>query len=230
MVRRWSYLNSVNSFYGKDLVTAEKSFFDVNTNTTMYLRKLYTLSTRLTRKQWSRRKHIFNLLPISNVLKDWSRSYRFYRNCNKLVLMQFFTKNTFLAFNLTGLRNVFPGLHKGSGHFLTGSFSKKMGVYYSRFPQNRFTSLQSLRNSNTLYVSCINDPTLFNLAESPNFFRPLAVTPLLSSSLPSSNFSTSGKLNDVAVVKTTKILKEVWIRKITLFYKMNVLLRLRAGK
>ena len=230
MVRRWSYLNSVNSFYSNDLVTAEKSFFDVNTNSTMYLRKLYTLSTRLTRKQWSRRKHIFNLLPISNILKDWSRSYRFYRNCNKLVLMQFFTKNTFLAFNLTGLRNVFPGLHKGSGHFLTGSFSKKMGVYYSRFPQNRFISVQSLRNTNTLYVSYLNSLTPAGISESPNFFRPLAVTPLLDASLPVSDFSTPGKLNDASIKTTTKLLKEVWIQKIILFYKLNTLLRLWASK
>ena len=230
MVRRWSYLNSVNSFYSNDLVTAEKSFFDVNTNSTMYLRKLYTLSTRLTRKQWSRRKHIFNLLPISNILKDWSRSYRFYRNCNKLVLMQFFTKNTFLAFNLTGLRNVFPGLHKGSGHFLTGSFSKKMGAYYSRFPQNRFISVQSLRNTNTLYVSYLNNFTPAGISESPNFFRSLAVTPLLNASLPVSDFSTPGKLNDASIKTTTKILKEVWIQKIILFYKLNTLLRLRASK
>lgn len=228
MVRRWSYLNSVNSVYKNDLVTAEKSFFDVNTNATMYLRKLYTLSTKLTRKQWSRRKHISNLLPISNVLKNWSRSYRFYRNCNKLVLMQFFTKNTFLAFNLTGLRNVFPGLHKGSGHFLTGSFSKKMGAYYARFPQNRFTTLQLLRNSNTLYVSHMNESTPIEAFESPNFFRPVAVTPLLHESLPVSDFSTSRSLNHAAVVTTSKALKKVWLQKVILFYKLTVLLQLRS--
>ena len=144
--------------------------------------------------------------------------------------MQFFTKNTFLAFNLTGLRNVFPGLHKGSGHFLTGSFSKKMGVYYSRFPRNRFTSVQVLRNSNTLYVSHTSNPTLAETSELPNFFRPLAATPLLNGSLPVSDLSTSRKLNYDALTTTGRVLKGVWDQKITLFYKLNTLLQLRALK
>lgn len=142
--------------------------------------------------------------------------------------MQFFTKNTFLAFNLTGLRNVFPGLHKGSGHFLTGSFSKKMGAYYSQFPQNRFTSLQLLCNSNTLYVSHLNESTPIETFESPNFFRPIAVTPLLHESLPVSDFSTSRSLNYPAVVTTGKALKGVWIQKVILFYKLTTLLQLRS--
>ena len=153
MVRRWSYINSINSYNTTPFQTMQKATFDTTMNTTMYLRKVYAPATRLTRKQWARRKHIHNWLAHSNVLKDWARSYRFHKNHNKLAYYQFFTKTSFLAFNVIGARNSIPALHKGSENLVTGSFSRRVFKYFQLHSNPRFSFLRFFKNSRLLAVS-----------------------------------------------------------------------------
>ena len=126
MVRRWSYINSLNCNQLLISRSIPKASVDTNLNTLMYLKKRYALATKLTRRQWARRKHLHNWIAPLNVLKDWAKSYRFYRNVSKLVYFQFFTKNSFIAFNLVSARNSIPALYKGSESILTGSYSKRV--------------------------------------------------------------------------------------------------------
>jgi hypothetical protein len=154
MVRRWSYINFINC--GPLVVSPSmpKATVDANMNTLMYLKKRYTPATKLTRKQWARRKHMHNWLPPMNILKDWAKVYRFHRNHSKVVYYQFFTKNSFIAFSLVSARSSIPSLHKGSEDVITGMYTKRLLRAFCRYSNPRISFLYSNKYSRVLLISC----------------------------------------------------------------------------
>ena len=153
MVRRWSYINSLNCNQLLISRNIPKVSVDANLNTLMYLKKRYALATKLTRRQWARRKHLHNWIAPLNVLKDWAKSYRFYRNVSKLVYFQFFTKNSFIAFNLVSARNSIPALYKGSESILTGSYSKRVLRLLTVYPNSRCKFFTNFGYTRVLAIS-----------------------------------------------------------------------------
>ena len=118
MVRRWSYINSVNNL--STLVLAKhlaprRAASEMNVNSVMYLRKHYSSLTLLRRRRWARRKHLFNFIPMVNIMAAWAQNYRFKRNYAKFVMSQNFFKHSFLAFNYVSTMNSIASLHKGMG-------------------------------------------------------------------------------------------------------------------
>ena len=152
MVRRWSYINNLNSYSTLDFSAAKQGSFDATVHSTMYLRKVYRPATVLTRRKWARRKHYYLWTPQLNLLKDWARTYRFNRNHFKSVFNQFFTKNSFLAFNLLSAKNLMPSSSLGSGFIAGGSLSKKTILYYSYRYNTRLHPFTRLKNAN-LFLS-----------------------------------------------------------------------------
>ena len=153
MVRRWSYINSLNSFNHADCYVAHKSAFDTIINTTMYLGKTFTLVTALRRRKWARRKHIHSWIPLMNILHNWASMYRFYKNYLKTTLNQFFFKNSFLALNLLRAKNSLPCLYKGSELVVTSSVTKRSLTYFSSYLNPRLRFLINQLGSQTLLVS-----------------------------------------------------------------------------
>ena len=153
MVRRWSYINSLNCTPLLASRSIPKASVDANLNTLMYLKKRYALATKLTRRQWARRKHLHNWIAPLNVLKDWAKSYRFYRNVSKLIYFQFFTKNSFIAFNLVSARHSIPALYKGSELILTGSYSKRVLRLFNIYPNSRCIFFSSFSYTRILTIS-----------------------------------------------------------------------------
>lgn len=152
MVRRWSYINKLNTCSSLNFPSVEQGSFDATIHATMYLRKVYKPSTVLTRRKWARRKHYYIWTPQMNILKDWARTYRFNRNHFKSVFNQFFTKNSFLAFNLLSAKNLTPSLSTDSGAVIGGSLTKKVINYYNSRYLTRFYPLLGLKNAN-LFLS-----------------------------------------------------------------------------
>ena len=159
MVRRWSYINFINC--GPLVVSPSmpKASVDANMNTLMYLKKRYTPATKLTRKQWARRKHMHSWLPPMNILKDWAKVYRFHRNHSKVVYYQFFTRNSFMAFSLVSARSSIPSLHKGSEDIIAGMYTKRLLRAFHRYSNPRISFLYSAKYSRVLLISCYSsDP------------------------------------------------------------------------
>ena len=153
MVRRWSYINSLNVFNKSKYDTHRQAAFGATVRATMYFRGEFTVPTSLTRRRWSRRKHIYGWLTLSNILKEWAQLYRFNRNHTKFLLRQHFTKSTFIAFNTVSARNSLPCLHKGSELVVVSSVSKKVLHYFSKFSNPRIRFLLSFKNVN---LSCLS--------------------------------------------------------------------------
>lgn len=176
MVRRWSYINSLNALKLTSFEPAQRAAFDSITNSTMYLRKECTPSTMLRRRRWARRKHINNWLALSNILKDWALTYRFYRNYNKMVFNQLFTKTSFTAFSIVRAKNSLPCLHKGSEQVLTGSITRRILEYYRRFSNPRLRFLSSFKHTSLITVSSLPlTPTSFETLSSSAHLFPLMI-------------------------------------------------------
>jgi len=153
MVRRWSYINMINDVQPSAFRNAKNVAFSVTMNTSMYLKKIYTPATTLVRRKWSRRRHLHNWLAITNVMKDWARGYRFYRNYNNFVFNQYFTRNSFIAFNLVSAKNSIPCLHAGSEDVLAASVTRRVLKYFSWASNTRLRFLTSIKHSAILLVS-----------------------------------------------------------------------------
>ena len=154
MVRRWSYINFINCGPLVVSLSMPKAAVNANMNTLMYLKKRYTPATKLTRKQWARRKHMHSWLPPMNILKDWAKVYRFHRNHSKVVYYQFFTRNSFIAFSLVSARSSIPSLHKGSEDVIAGMYTKRLLRAFRRYSNPRISFLYSARYSRVLLISC----------------------------------------------------------------------------
>ncbi len=174
MVRRWSYINSVNTIGDASFGGMRHAAFDATITATMYLRKSYSVPTKLTRRRWARRKHIYGWLPLANIVKDWAHAYRFYRNYNKVVFNQHLTRNSFIAFSLISVKNSIPCLHKNSELLVVGTFSSKILRYFTHFMNPRIRLLRLFGNINPSIVSY--DPKYSPLAEVNDY---TFVTPLL---------------------------------------------------
>lgn len=153
MVRRWSYINSINCSSLTTTRRIHKASIDVNLNALMYLKKRYSYATKITRKQWARRKHVNNWIAASNILKNWASAYKFYKNTAKITYNQFFTANTFIAFNVVASLNSTPAILKGSEDVFTSSYTRRVLNYYKIYSNPRLKFLQLYKNTRPLNVS-----------------------------------------------------------------------------
>ena len=103
MVRRWSYLNTINhSFESRDALNVLVQVFQQTTfkATTYYRKPLYNPRiTKLTRKNFYRRRHLNNWIVYQNIITLWAKEYLFFRKYSRTLLSIFFYKTSFLAYN-----------------------------------------------------------------------------------------------------------------------------------
>ena len=153
MVRRWSYINAINSSYTHRFDSKRQSTFSVTVKATMYFRKPYSVPTVLSRRRWARRKHLYSWLPLSNIIKSWAQTYRFMRNYLKAVMRSHLFKSSFIAFNLVSLKNIAPSAHKGLETIVLSSAARKTLRYFSTKLSPRMTSLLHFKNANIAFLS-----------------------------------------------------------------------------
>lgn len=121
MVRRWSYLNLINSARAIDLAAYHilrlPTFFEALFKaTTYYYKPLFSDNlSKLVRKSFARLRHITNFFIYQNLLVNWSQEYIFLKNSIRLNLSirfhkynyftnvspQFFGKDEKALFNYT---------------------------------------------------------------------------------------------------------------------------------
>ena len=153
MVRRWSFINSLNIHYNPTFDSKSQSTFGVTVKSTMYFRKPYSVPSVLSRRRWARRKHLYGWLSLSNIVKSWAQTYRFHKNYLKSVTRSHFTTSSYLAFNLISLKNTVPSRCKGSELIVSSSIPKKILRYFDSLSNPRIRYLLSLRNVNLAFNS-----------------------------------------------------------------------------
>ena len=153
MVRRWSYINQINILNRAKGDVHKQGSYNVNLRAAIYFHGSFTTATCLTRRRWSRRKHLHNWLVLANIVKTWAQFYRFQKNHLKCILRQHFTKYTFVSFNSVTVINSIPALHKGAETVALSPLPKKIIRIFLKFLNPRYLFLLSLKNINLAVVS-----------------------------------------------------------------------------
>lgn len=176
MVRRWSYLNQLNT-NTKVTITSNpnhnslllKVFQQTAFKATTYYRKpLYNpLITKITRKNFYRRRHLNNWLVYQNILTLWAKEYLFFRKYSRTLMSLFFYKNNFLMYNVLVHANSNVSDLRGYENIHMTHLVRSLKFFLKNNNSLLFPFLKSLKNFSLNWLST---PTL-------NFFAtPKAVT------------------------------------------------------
>lgn len=173
MIRRWSYINKINGLNSFELRSGRLGAFNLTFRSVTYWRKPFFLSTKLIRRRWTRRKHLYSWLALSNVIKDWAYTYRFHRNFLKAVFYQHTSPNAFFTFNLLNAKNSIPALHKGSELVVLSSCTRKILTYFTRFNNPRIRFILSFKNWNFSVMSYRSNYWNFEYEERNSYVTPI---------------------------------------------------------
>ena len=131
MIRRWSYLNKVNRLTRRVESNYLQGQSDHLMNTFMWLHNQeFPTTSYVFRTSWARRRHAHNWLYITNIMITWAREYRFYRNYNRAIGYQFFTKNSYLAANIVSLRTQLSTRSRSDSLAINSSLNNKVITYF----------------------------------------------------------------------------------------------------
>lgn len=168
MVRRWSYLNSLNHVFSSQYKTLNFVYYEQSFKTNIFFKKSINSISILSRKSWSRRKHLHNWMVYQNIFSDWSTDYLFFKQYNNFTFNYQLFKNSFLCYNTILLKNLTSLTSVGLEKFSYSALTKKIMHYNNGFSvQNNFSKfLSSYRSVSWLYVTTptnINDFKTLNL-------------------------------------------------------------------
>jgi len=154
MIRRWSYINNINTLSNKTIFLKTSAASDVILNSLMYLRRDFPVSSKSFRKAWARRKHLNQTLFLTNVMINWAKDYRFYRNYNKMLHYQFFFKNTYLAVNLVTQKGPNYNITRYETAALGSMMTRKLMHFFTcRYQNTRFQPFLWAPASSWTYAS-----------------------------------------------------------------------------
>lgn len=230
MVRGWSYINMMNDVRPSAFNDVRRVAFSVTMNTSMYLKKIYTPATTLVRRKWSRRRHLHNWLATANVMKDWARGYRFYRNYNNFVFNQYFTRNSFIAFSLVSAKNSIPCMHAGSENVLAASVTRRVLKYFSWASNTRLRFLASMKYSAVLLVSYDSLHSKFEDFNTHSALVPLVPDPL-GHVVPLEVSNSDDTEQELTLITDTfSLIFQLWLTNLKLIYQTSILLVLTRVK
>ena len=142
MVRRWSYINNINTILPRHTTKISLAASEVVLNNIMFLRRTFPYLSASSRKNWMRRKHMNRTLFLSNVVINWAREYRFYKNYNRMLHYQFFFKNSYLAVNVVIQKSPYQDWNKYDTAAVGSAMPKRILKFFNnKYNFTRFVSL-----------------------------------------------------------------------------------------
>jgi len=172
MIRRWSYINTINTTNVSTSVGMPRVRQDASVKYNMYLKVKFSKVSLVTRRAWVKRRHLNNFAIYRNVLADWSKEYIFYRKYAKFTFMLNLFRNTFWAQNLLISKNSLPSNYAYLESVYSMSLSRSFMSYFSFKGSLRFKYLLTFKNTSWLYVTAPQTSNLLS-AQSKTTFWPL---------------------------------------------------------
>ena len=179
MIRGWSYVNRLNNtFFGKysdlNFIHYESTF-----KSNIHFKKSVNSISKLSRKSWSRRRHLTNWIVYQNVFSNWSNDYLFFKHYNKSVFNYQLLKNSFLTYNFMILKKTNNSYIKGIESFISSSFVNKLFSYFNKLNFNSYLFLRKLKNNLWFFISSTDKVNLIKTINSINY-NPLYSTSQLN--------------------------------------------------
>jgi hypothetical protein len=220
MVRRWSYINHINTTFlrSSKMYAVEASAKDAILNVIMYLRCDFPFASKSFRKNWTRRKYANQRLFLTNVMINWAKEYRFYKNYNRMLHHQFLFKNTYLSINLIINKSYTSERTKYDVAVIGSSITRRiMDFFTKRFFDTRFSNLMYWPNTSWSYASYItpfdeDNNTHLNAPYTPLYYIPFkenVYTPLIYQNL---------LMNRLDVLRNVNNLVLKWVQSIVTTY------------
>lgn len=153
MVRRWSYLNLINNTFSSEHKGLAFAHHFATFKATTYYRKSIHRITKLSRRAWSRRKHLHNWLVYQNLLANWSQDYLFFRKYSRFVMTLHLFKNSYLTYNLLVFKRSTATSFLGSENVVVSSIIRRVIRYSSRLNHTLYSFFKNYRGVSWLYVT-----------------------------------------------------------------------------
>ena len=223
MIRRWSFIGFANNSLYSSYIPLTHYLVDVNVNSVMYLRKVHSFFTRTRRRPWARRKHLYNWLIGSSILKFWAKCYRTHRNTHKFLQNVFAMKTSFLTFGVYFKRSKLLQILQQSSELVLSCTTKllfRRNIACAVWSKLSFLSYSVVKplfiSSNSTYFSSSTTAALQSLG----FFSFVADNALTLS--PNSS-STSSQL--LCILFFNQFF-ELWLSNLKFLYRSSILLLL----
>jgi|LauGreDrversion4_2_1035121.scaffolds.fasta_scaffold12848_5 hypothetical protein len=178
MVRRWSYVNTVNNNFYSKFQDLNFAHFETSFKANIFYKKNINVLSKLTRKSWARRKHLNNWLIYQNIFSNWSNEYLFFKQYSKHIFNLNFFRNSFLTYNYNILKKSNSLYIKDTENWISNSFisrisnySSKLGFksyqFFSKFKHNAWFFISS-NNLNLFFqnLTLINPNPLYTISQS----------------------------------------------------------------
>lgn len=220
MIRRWSYLNNINHIFFDQYRLLNFVHYEQSFKTNIVFRREINPISAISRKSWSRRKHLTNWLIYQNVLTDWSKDYLFFKKYNRFTFIFQMFKNTFFSYNTFLIKKLNISSTVGSETILFSSVISKIIRYCSKQSSNFYMFLRNYKNINWLYITTPkkitnNNPLVGNL-----------INPILSTSQTLFNPSTVDQDATIWLVLIHQNLFTNFMSQLVTLYKLSIILHL----
>ena len=153
MVRRWSYLNLINTTFSSEHKALAFAHHYVTFKATTYYRKSIHRITKLSRRSWSRRKHIHNWLLYQNLVANWAQDYLFFRKYNRWALTLNLFRNSYLTHNLLILKSASIFDFDGSEEVVVSKFVRRIIRYSSKLNAQMYCFFHKYVGMEWMYVT-----------------------------------------------------------------------------
>jgi len=153
MVRRWSYLNLINTTFSSEHKALAFAHHYVTFKATTYYRKSIHRITKLSRRSWSRRKHIHNWLLYQNLVANWAQDYLFFRKYNRWALTLNLFRNSYLTHNLLILKSASISDFDGSEEVIVSKFVRRIIRYSSKLNAQTYCFFHKYVGMEWMYVT-----------------------------------------------------------------------------
>ena len=213
MVRRWSCINLINSHSTFMFRTFQAASSEVLFKENLSFKKELRKVSFMTRKSWSRRKHMNQWLIYHNILVNWASDYRFFKRYTKAMLVQNLFTNSFLTYNFLMLRNTPSTSFKGAEHFLYSFTTKKVYNYFLKYQATKFNIFNLVRNYNLIvltqpsFLSALTPTSVTHINTTYKFSQNTLFSPKLNTSDSKYILDICNLLNYLVIINSTNLYK-----------------------
>lgn len=168
MVRRWSYVNQLNSVSFSNYSSLDFAHYDATFRANIHFKRDIHSISKLSRKSWSRRRHLNNWLIYQNLLSNWSNEYLFFKQYSKFTFNYQLFKNSFFSHNLMILRKSSNSQLKGMESFISSPFISRISNYFNRLNFSTYLFFKRLKNNSWVFLTTPGTTSTPKLLESFN--------------------------------------------------------------
>jgi len=160
MVRGWSYVNQLNNIFFDKYSYLNFIHYESTFKSNVYFKKNTKSITKLSRKSWSRRKHLTNWLVYQNVFSNWSNDYLFFKQYSKFIFNYQLLKHSFLTYNFMLLKKKNNFYIKNVESFISSSFLNRLSNYFNKLNFNSYLFLKKFKNNQWFFISSFSDTNI----------------------------------------------------------------------